>query len=101
MAPWNPPCEAEKGSLRWLLLLSHVWLFQFLIVRPAVAQNDRWAALSKTPTSSEHESWIADHRFIAVRALGNPDLFKYNHFRQAVFAVAVGIAIQLIIQIPV
>ncbi|PYH49005.1 transmembrane protein UsgS [Aspergillus saccharolyticus JOP 1030-1] len=36
-----------------------------------------------------------------VRALGNPDLFKYNHFRQAVFAVAVGIAIQLIIQIPI
>ncbi|RAL10296.1 transmembrane protein UsgS [Aspergillus homomorphus CBS 101889] len=36
-----------------------------------------------------------------VRALGNPDLFKYNHFRQALFAVAVGIAIQLIIQIPI
>ncbi|KAB8233029.1 hypothetical protein BDV23DRAFT_155639 [Aspergillus alliaceus] len=43
--------------------------------------------LTKTPT--------------AVRALRNPELFKYNHFRQAALAVAVGVAIQLIIQIPI
>lgn len=36
-----------------------------------------------------------------VRALANPELFKYEHFRQAALAVAVGIAIQVIIQIPI
>ncbi|KAJ5924212.1 hypothetical protein N7466_008399 [Penicillium verhagenii] len=36
-----------------------------------------------------------------VRALQNPDLFKHEHFRQAAIAVAVGIVIQLIIQIPI
>lgn len=38
---------------------------------------------------------------IAVRALQNPNLFKYEHFRQAALAVAAGVVIQLIIQIPV
>jgi hypothetical protein len=38
---------------------------------------------------------------IAVRALQNPDLFKYEHFRQAALAVGVGVVIQLIVQIPV
>lgn len=33
--------------------------------------------------------------------MANPELFKYEHFRQAALAVAVGIAIQVIIQIPV
>ncbi len=37
----------------------------------------------------------------AVRALINPRLFKYDHFRQAALAIGVGIIIQLIIQIPV
>lgn len=37
----------------------------------------------------------------AVRALQNPELFKYEHFRQAALAVAIGIIIHLIIQIPV
>lgn len=37
----------------------------------------------------------------AVRALQNPELFKYEHFRQAALAVAVGVIIQLIIQVPV
>ncbi|KAG0154201.1 hypothetical protein PDIDSM_1581 [Penicillium digitatum] len=36
-----------------------------------------------------------------VRALANPELFKYDHFRQAALAIAVGIVIQLIIQIPI
>ncbi|KAJ5734969.1 uncharacterized protein N7483_000094 [Penicillium malachiteum] len=36
-----------------------------------------------------------------VRALKNPDLFKHEHFRQAALAVAVGIVIQLIVQIPI
>ncbi|KAJ6087487.1 hypothetical protein N7467_006401 [Penicillium canescens] len=36
-----------------------------------------------------------------VRALSNPELFKYEHFRQAALAIAVGIVIQLIIQIPI
>ncbi|KAB8071655.1 hypothetical protein BDV29DRAFT_178861 [Aspergillus leporis] len=36
-----------------------------------------------------------------VRALRNPDLFKHEHFRQAALAIAVGVAIQLIIQIPI
>lgn len=38
---------------------------------------------------------------VAVRALQNPNLFKYEHFRQAALAVAAGVVIQLIIQIPV
>ncbi|KAJ5336313.1 uncharacterized protein N7506_004335 [Penicillium brevicompactum] len=36
-----------------------------------------------------------------VRALTNPELFKYDHFRQAALAIGVGIIIQLIIQIPI
>ncbi|KAJ5692423.1 hypothetical protein N7462_001846 [Penicillium macrosclerotiorum] len=36
-----------------------------------------------------------------VRALRNPELFKYEHFRQAALAIAVGVIIQLIIQIPI
>jgi hypothetical protein len=36
-----------------------------------------------------------------VRALRNPELFKYDHFRQAALAIAVGVIIHLIIQIPV
>ncbi|KGO77402.1 hypothetical protein PITC_047750 [Penicillium italicum] len=36
-----------------------------------------------------------------VRALANPELFKYDHFRQAALAIAVGIVIQLIIQVPI
>ncbi|GLA67913.1 hypothetical protein AtubIFM55763_000166 [Aspergillus tubingensis] len=36
-----------------------------------------------------------------VRALRNPDLFKYDHFRQAAFAVAVGVGVELLIQIPI
>lgn len=38
---------------------------------------------------------------IAVRALQNPNLFRYEHFRQAALAVAAGVVIQIIIQIPV
>lgn len=38
---------------------------------------------------------------IAVRALRNAELFKYDHFRQAALAIAVGMLIQVIIQIPV
>ncbi|KAJ5153096.1 uncharacterized protein N7482_009574 [Penicillium canariense] len=36
-----------------------------------------------------------------VRALQNPNLFKYEHFRQAALAIGVGIVIQLIIQVPI
>ncbi|KAL4808868.1 hypothetical protein BDV18DRAFT_133358 [Aspergillus unguis] len=36
-----------------------------------------------------------------VRALINPRLFKYDHFRQAALAIGIGIIIQLIIQIPI
>ncbi|OQE72696.1 hypothetical protein PENNAL_c0092G04437 [Penicillium nalgiovense] len=36
-----------------------------------------------------------------VRALANPELFKYDHFRQAALAIAIGTVIQLIIQIPI
>ncbi|KAJ5555237.1 hypothetical protein N7535_007677 [Penicillium sp. DV-2018c] len=36
-----------------------------------------------------------------VRALTNPELFKYEHFRQAALAIAIGIVIQLIVQIPI
>ncbi|KAL4920988.1 hypothetical protein BDW62DRAFT_198436 [Aspergillus aurantiobrunneus] len=36
-----------------------------------------------------------------VRALINPRLFKYDHFRQAALAIGIGIVIQLIIQIPI
>lgn len=46
--------------------------------------------------------WILANRWCAaVRALANPELFKYDHFRQAALAIAIGIVIQLIIQIPV
>lgn len=37
----------------------------------------------------------------AIRALRNPELFKYQHFQQAAIAVAIGIIIHVIIQIPV
>ncbi|CAL5866289.1 uncharacterized protein PFLUO_LOCUS496 [Penicillium psychrofluorescens] len=36
-----------------------------------------------------------------LRALYNPELFKYEHFRQAALAVVVGIVIQIVIQIPI
>ncbi|KAJ5162124.1 hypothetical protein N7492_007516 [Penicillium capsulatum] len=36
-----------------------------------------------------------------VRALQNPNLFRYEHFRQAAIAVAAGVVIQVIIQIPI
>ncbi|KAL4960642.1 transmembrane protein UsgS [Aspergillus stella-maris] len=36
-----------------------------------------------------------------VRALINPRLFKYDHFRQAALAIGIGILIQLIIQVPI
>ncbi|OKL62238.1 hypothetical protein UA08_02347 [Talaromyces atroroseus] len=36
-----------------------------------------------------------------VRALRNPQLFKHEHFRQAALAVAVGVVIELILQIPI
>ncbi|RMJ23628.1 Transmembrane protein UsgS [Aspergillus sp. HF37] len=36
-----------------------------------------------------------------VRALRNPELFQYNHFRQAALAIAGGIIIHLVIQIPI
>ncbi|KAL3469092.1 hypothetical protein BJX99DRAFT_88051 [Aspergillus californicus] len=36
-----------------------------------------------------------------VRALQNPRLFKYDHFRQAALAISVGIVIQIIIQVPI
>lgn len=37
----------------------------------------------------------------AVRALRNPELFKHEHFRQAAIAIAAGVAIHIIVQIPV
>ncbi|KAI9779008.1 MAG: hypothetical protein M1816_003785 [Peltula sp. TS41687] len=37
----------------------------------------------------------------AVRALRNPGLFKYEHYKQAVLAVAAGLLIRLLIAIPV
>ncbi|KAL4881088.1 hypothetical protein BJY04DRAFT_64863 [Aspergillus karnatakaensis] len=36
-----------------------------------------------------------------VRALINPRLFKYDHFRQAALAIGIGIIIQIVIQIPI
>jgi hypothetical protein len=38
---------------------------------------------------------------IAHRALQNPGIFTSEHYRQAAYAVAAGIAIRLIIAIPV
>ncbi|KAJ6160630.1 hypothetical protein N7470_004026 [Penicillium chermesinum] len=37
----------------------------------------------------------------SIRALRNPELFKHEHFRQAAIAVAVGVVIHLIVQIPI
>lgn len=39
--------------------------------------------------------------YTAVRALRNPELFKHEHFHQAAAAVATGVFIHLIVQIPV
>jgi hypothetical protein len=36
-----------------------------------------------------------------LRALQNPDLFKQEHYRQAVIAVGVGIAIRLVVLAPI
>ncbi|KAI9369225.1 hypothetical protein BJX61DRAFT_536592 [Aspergillus egyptiacus] len=36
-----------------------------------------------------------------IRALQNPRLFKYDHFRQAALAISVGILIRVIVQVPV
>lgn len=46
---------------------------------------------------------LADHTHftIAHRALQNPELFKSEHYRQAALAVVAGIAIRVIIAIPV
>lgn len=37
----------------------------------------------------------------AFRALQNPGLFKYEHYRQAAIAVCAGILIRLVIAVPV
>jgi len=39
--------------------------------------------------------------FIALRALQNPGLFKYDHYRQAALAVCAGIVIRLLVAAPV
>ena len=39
--------------------------------------------------------------YIAYRALQNPALFTSDHYRQAALAVAAGIAIRIIVAIPV
>lgn len=40
-------------------------------------------------------------RFIAHRAMQNPEIFTNTHYKQAAIAVAAGLAIRLIIAIPV
>lgn len=42
----------------------------------------------------------ADHN-TAYRALQNPGLFTNDHYRQAALAVAAGIAIRILVAIPV
>ena len=37
----------------------------------------------------------------AFRALQNPGLFKYEHYRQAAIAVCAGILIRMLIALPV
>lgn len=44
---------------------------------------------------------LADTAVIVHRALQNPDLFTSTHYRQAAIAVAAGVAIRIIISIPV
>lgn len=43
----------------------------------------------------------ADKLHAAYRALQNPGLFKYEHYRQAALAVCAGIVIRLLIGAPV
>lgn len=43
----------------------------------------------------------ADQLCAAYRALQNPGLFKYEHYRQAAIAVCAGIVIRLVIGAPV
>lgn len=43
----------------------------------------------------------ADQLRAAYRALQNPGLFKYEHYRQAAIAVCAGIVIRLVIGAPV
>lgn len=43
----------------------------------------------------------ADKLRAAYRALQNPGLFKYEHYRQAAIAVCAGIVIRLLIGAPV
>lgn len=50
---------------------------------------------------TKYQSISAHSAFQAFRALQNPDLFRNEHYRQAALAVAAGIAIRLIIAIPV
>lgn len=44
---------------------------------------------------------LADKLHAAYRALQNPGLFKYEHYRQAALAVCAGIVIRLLIGAPV
>ncbi|KAI9680718.1 MAG: hypothetical protein M1817_004158 [Caeruleum heppii] len=37
----------------------------------------------------------------ALRALKNPALFKYEHYRQAAIAVAAGVVIRLVVEVPI
>jgi len=41
------------------------------------------------------------HTIAAYRALQNPALFTSEHYRQAALAVAAGIAIRIIVEIPI
>ena len=44
---------------------------------------------------------LTEHCLQAHRALQNPNIFKHEHYRQAALAVAVGIAIQAVVSLPV
>lgn len=58
-------------------------------------------ALSQIALTSRKAVQADPYNTAAVRALRNPELFKYEHYRQAVIAVAAGLIIRLLIEIPV
>ena len=55
--------------------------------------------------NDRHVLWLTIVRFsspiVAQRALQNPALFTSDHYRQAAIAVVAGIAIRLLIAVPV
>lgn len=68
-------------------------------------RDSSWSAADRRGWSvivtSQISEVLADKLRAAYRALQNPGLFKYEHYRQAALAVCAGIVIRLLIGAPV